>query len=94
MLAVRLMPLGSQATPMHLRGWLEDPNTGDTLLEFHNTATVNEEVLAFAALMPEILDFLHLSKHEFKLADLLLDRLYQVRLLLESDAAPKKVAAG
>lgn len=89
MLHVRLRPLGSQPSPAHLRGLVNDPDNGDPLLEFHNTATVNEAVLAFTVLMPEILDYLHLAKHECKVADLLLDRMYQIRQQLENEANPK-----
>lgn len=89
MLNVRLKPLGSQATPAHLRCWVEDPDNGQMLMEFHNHATINEHVLAFTLLMPEIVDYLHLAKHECKVADMLLDRIYQIRAQLENEANPK-----
>lgn len=89
MLNVRLKPLGSQATPAHLRGWVEDPKTGNTLLEFHNHATVNEAVLAFTALMPEVMDFLQMCSTHGGVAELLIDRMYQIRQQLENDANPK-----
>lgn len=91
MLNVRLKPLGSQATPAHLRCWVTDPENDATLLEFHNHATINEAVLAFTLLMPEIVDYLHLAKHECKVADLLLDRMYQIRQQLENEANPKPI---
>jgi len=91
MLNVTLKPLGSQATPAHLRGWVNDPKTDDMLMEFSNTCTVNEATLAFVVMMPEILDFLQMLTHENTLADLLLDRMYQIRMQLERDAVPERM---
>lgn len=86
MFQAKLMPLGSQDDPGLLRGWVEDLETGNTLLEFHNFAKVDEGTLAFALLMPEIMDYLHLAKHNCKVADLLIDRFYEVRGQLEKSA--------
>lgn len=91
MLNVTLKPLGSQATPAHLRGWVNDPKTDETLMEFSNTCTVSEATLAFTVLMPEIIDFLQMSAHENTVAELLLDRMYQIRMRLERDAVPERM---
>ena len=91
MLNVTLKPLNSQLSPAHLRGWVTDPKTGDTLLEFSNNCEVNEAILAFTALMPEIVDFLQLASHEHPMADQLLDRMYQIRSQLESDARQERM---
>jgi hypothetical protein len=88
---IRLKPFCSQPTNNHLRGWVEDRDSKETLMEFHNTAAVDEGALAFVALMPEVFNFLNLVSREHELARLILDRWNELRMQLKLDATPQSV---
>lgn len=90
MYKIWLKPCCSQPSNNHLRCSVEDEETNKTLMEFHNTAAVDEATLAFVAHMPEILDFLNLVAREHKMADLLLTDIDNYTFLLKKEATPKR----
>ena len=69
---VTLRPLGSGESHHHIRGSVTDHN-GDYLLEIGNTCHADPRLMAFAALLPEIDEFLQMS--DSPLANLLLNKM-------------------
>ncbi|NBT76028.1 hypothetical protein EBZ80_21540 [bacterium] len=84
-----LKPINSQPGPHHLRGWLHCPKRNSDVLEINNTASVDGKILAFAALMPEIEEFLIRLSPDSPLALMLLEKWRDVRYELEESANPR-----
>jgi hypothetical protein len=69
---VTLRALGSGESHHHIRGYVTDHN-GDYLLEIGNTCHADPRLMAFAAMFPEIEEFLRVINSP--LASLLLNKL-------------------
>lgn len=89
MLNYTLFPLASQPSAHHLRGWLYDEKKETEVLELGNQCRIHEDVLAFTAMMPEIVDFLRMVAPEHPMAQLILDNMLRVRADMENAANPK-----
>lgn len=68
---VSITPMGSQRLPQHIRGSITNKEN-DYLLEIANHCEANAELLALAALAPEIREFLEMF--ESPIAELLLEK--------------------
>lgn len=78
---VTLRALGGEASPYHIRGSIADHND-DYLLEIGNTCHADTRLIAFAALAPEIEEFLTLL--DSPMAKLLLSKWRDVEDTLRS----------
>jgi len=68
---VSLKPMGSRDSPGQCRGHVSD-DRGEYLLEIANNCLADEKLLSFAALMPEIEEFLLLN--DSALANMLMSK--------------------
>lgn len=71
---VSISPLGSQPSPLHIRGEVTGTrgSGGELLLEIGNHCHADSELLALCALAPEIREFL--ERFESPLAEMLLEK--------------------
>jgi len=79
---VSILPMGSQQLPQHIRGTITNKEN-DYLLEISNFCEANSELLALAALAPEIREFLEMF--ESPIAELLLEKWNSMTLEIHRD---------